>query len=262
MGRLLWLAAALGAAGCGKVSLVADAASDGPDPDAYSCSGAKLACFAGGASSCVDPMSDKMNCGSCGTACATGEECATGHCADTTASCFAIKSYHPDSMDGMYTHELDGAKFYCDMTNGGVTYSNLSIGQFDVGHSGYVMLTLADFQTVAVQTAFIALMNAQQGAARLDTGTAWTVGNCCFKYSATAMQYLAFGLNNFIEPADTAGNTVCGGVMSMAAYSFSVTAASPQALPLPTDFFTTRAPQNYGGCIDGANPAYYWKKSL
>lgn len=239
------------------MSLVADAAVDGPDPDAYSCAGSMLACT----NTCVDPMTDKMHCGSCDTACVTGEDCTAGHCADTSANCFTIKTYHPDAMDGIYTHDLDGTKFYCDMTNGGVTYSNLSLGQSDVGHAGYALISLVDFQTVVVQTAFIALMNAQQGATRLDTGTPWTVTNCCIKYSTTAMQDLAFGANNFLEPTDTAGNLVCGGVMTLPAYSFSLAAATSQTLPIPTDFFTTHAPTTFS-CADGANPAFFWKKSL
>jgi len=204
-------------------------------------------------------MADKMNCGGCGISCATGEECATGHCADTTANCFTIKMYHPDSMDGIYTHALDGTKLYCDMTNGGITYSNLSMGQSDVSQPGYTMIALTDFQTVASQKAFIALMNAQPGA--LHIGSVWTSSNCCIKYGTAAGQMLAFGANVFLEPSDLTGTLQCNTPATAPAYTFSLSGSTPQLPPIPDDFFTTHAPTTFT-CTEGSNPAFFWKKSV
>jgi hypothetical protein len=252
------LVVALCCLGCGKVSLVPDASVDANLPDALSCMAPQLAC----GTSCVDPMTSNDHCGSCDVTCATGTKCMVGHCVDSIASCADIHAVNANAPSGLYTL-LAGKTVYCDMTGTGVTYSDLSVGQYDVAHPDYTIVSLADFQAPVTQAAFIALINQQHGAVRLDTGTTWNVSNCCFKYSANAAEYLAFGTNNFVEPADTsaAGVTVCGGAMSLPAYGFALTGATQQPLPIPTAFFATHAPVNYPSCTDGANPAYYWKKS-
>lgn len=252
------LVVALCCLGCGKVSLVPDASIDAPPPDGLSCSAPQTDC----AGTCVSLQSSAANCGACGVTCQSDREtCMAGHCVDYNTSCAAIHAGNASAPSGLFTL-LNGKTVYCDMTGAGVAYSDLSIGQFNVAHTDYTMISLADFQAAGTQDAFIALINSQHGAVRLDTGTTWTVGNCCFKYSANAAEYLAFGTNNFVEPADTsaAGATVCGGAMSLPAYGFALTGATQAPLPIPAAYFATHAPVNYPSCTDSTNPAYYWKK--
>jgi len=258
--KLHWTLLMFALAGCGKVQALADASIDSKLPDALTCSGTQELC----GNACADLQSSMTSCGACGVACqADRETCMAGHCIDFNTSCAAIHAGNPNAASGLYTL-LNNKTVYCDMATGaGVTYSDLSIGQYNVAHADYTIVSLADFQAAETQDAFIALINLQHGATRLDTGTTWTVGNCCFKYSANAAEYLAFGTNNFVEPADTsaAGATVCGGAMSLPAYGFALTGATQAPLPIPAAYFATHAPVNYPSCTDGANPAYFWKKS-
>src|SRR5438477_5579639 len=135
--RILVLGAVAALAGCGNVAKQADASIDSPDPDAFGCSPTKLACSL----SCIDPMTDHGHCGACDIGCTDPEDCVSGHCADATASCFAIKQFNPAAMDGPYTHKLDGKMFYCDMTHG-MQYDELGYGQYNVAHAGYDLVSL------------------------------------------------------------------------------------------------------------------------
>ncbi len=60
---------------------------------------------------------------------------------------------------------LDTSIVYCDMTDGGIAYSNLAFDNYiAVPPDGYSLVTTTDYQTVATQKAFIALDNALDNA--------------------------------------------------------------------------------------------------
>ncbi len=78
--------------------------------------------------SCADLQTNPFNCGMCGKACSQkfGAKCVAGQCV-SSASCLAILQDLPNSVNGTYTIDPDGAgvlppvQVYCDMTNGGQT---------------------------------------------------------------------------------------------------------------------------------------------
>jgi hypothetical protein len=284
MGRFVTWAVLVAA--CGKVG-------DAPLPppadaalDAFSCSSSKLAC----AGTCVDPMTDKNNCGGCGVACeSSGETCQAGTCVDMFASCADIVAANPQAADGTYTfvngtkancdfsgttscatihgsNSTAGDGFYalgagsgiwCNMTEGGFNIYGLAYGMAGATIANYHQLSLFDYQSADLGSAFIAMFN-QQGNVQL--AATWTVGNCCFKYD-TSTNFLqlgsANGANSYVLP--TCQNPV------LATTPFFIWTPGPaftaQSAPLPANFFTTfpATGQATSSCSVNANPAFFWK---
>src|SRR6185312_7699628 len=97
-------------AACGKVVAVPSSPAADAALDTFSCSSDKLACNF----TCVDPMTDPMNCGGCGNVCTSGgESCQAGTCMDNIASCADVVAANPHAPDGTYTF-IDGTKANCD----------------------------------------------------------------------------------------------------------------------------------------------------
>lgn len=286
MGRLVtWVVLV---AACGKVgeapATVADAALD-----AFSCSGDMLTC--GG--SCVDGMSDPMNCGGCGVACqSVGESCQAGTCMDTLMSCADVIASNPNALDGTYTfvnntkancdfsgttscstirtknsRSLDGfyplaagSGIWCDMTDGGFNIYGLAYGEVGATIANYHQLSLFDYQSADLEQAFIAMFN-QQG--NIPLAATWTLSNCCIKFDSSTA-FLNLGSNNgtdsysLIETCATMPNPTIS-------FSTWVSAASEptQQAPLPADFFTTFPATGVvsPACVANANPALYWKET-
>jgi hypothetical protein len=253
MGRLLWLAAALGAVGCGKVA-PHDVTADAPYPDAFSCPAEQLEC----SGTCVSPTTND-HCGACDTKCETpGSMCMAEHCVDAIKSCADIKAVNSTAMTGLYSL-VDGTPIYCDMT-AGKGYTSLIIGQFDSNPTGYTGIAATDLQNAAEQTAFIALFNAQGG---LKVITQFTSGNCCFKNDATSTSML------FFQAADVypelAGASACsppGGYVTTSKYGFDVLpdTATPVFISfMASNFFTTYPATATVGCTVNTNPALFWE---
>jgi hypothetical protein len=259
MGALLLVA-------CGKVAEVSTDATSDALLDAFSCPTGMLACE----DKCIDPMSDQANCGGCGVTCeANASSCQAGTCVDTITSCAQIHAITPAAVNGMYTL-ISGSQVYCDMTDGGVTYSEVDFGQVDsTPPPGYSLIPITDFQNPILQTAFISLFNLQGGAKLLAS---WTSGNCCFKFDTSAN---TFGLNaDYFYPAHVGGAVDCSnGAYTDPVWTMAITSgATVVALPLPTNFFTTNVPSAIAtgtaqACDSAAmpvdaNPAFFWKKVM
>jgi hypothetical protein len=258
MGRLLCLAAALGAVGCGKVAPAATDAAIDAEKDAFTCPTPEVECGVG----CTDLMTDGMNCGTCGTQCQGAEEmCIAGHCTDSALSCVSLKQVGKPS--GIYT--LDNASVvFCDMEDGGATYSSLSMDNWNgVNHVGYTMVSLADLQTPSTNAAFIALYNKQNGNIHVLDVPIDMVGNCAIKVSVTASMALYLN-NSLVAPATPggAGPELCEvaytGVTELSFVLLTGTVFAPTTLP--ADYFTTNPPTEQAAG-EGNNPAFFWKKT-
>lgn len=257
MGRLLWLAAALGAAGCGKVAV----APDGPPPDtlkdAVACTTGQLACSAG----CVDVQSSSDHCGACDVQCTgVGAMCMAGHCVDNVLSCPQIHAQDASKQSGVYDL-ADGSHVYCDMEDGGITFSDLSMNNFNQFTGGYQMVTLADLQGANSQKAFIGLFNLVQGDLAVLSPPMDGIGNCLIKVSSTASMALGLG-GQLVEPATTATGPInCNATYPGPTLSFGLINSMFPTATMPSDYFATHAPTEIAGS-DGNNPAFFWKKVL
>jgi hypothetical protein len=250
MGRLFYLAAALAAAGCGKVA----AKPDGPPvdvlQDSLTCTSPKLACGA----SCSDVMTDTMNCGACGTACqAAGELCSAGNCVDFLSSCATLKQAQMPSA--LYTL-VDTSTVFCNMEDN-MTYEAIMFGQYNVAVPGYDLISDTDLQNVTLQNAFVAIYNHQGGAKLLAP---WTSTNCCFKFDAS-LNEIEFG-TNYLSPFTTAGVAACSPSPTYAdpVYRFGIGQSVVTPVPLAADFFTTNPVTVHDACGEGSNPAFFWKR--
>lgn len=256
------LAAALAACGGSSNNGGGDGGAHDAAADALVCTGDDVQC----SGACVDPMTDKDNCGDCGSAChVAGETCQAGRCVD---SCKAILAAAGSSGDGVYTL-TDGSEIYCDMTAGGVTYRAVDYGNFygsdgsgnytgSDGSNDYRVITVADLDEPKLQTAFVALFDYQGGAKLLAE---WTPGNCCFKYDATD-NMLGFG-SNYLMPMGLDGSAnsrstlpAFESFMMFDNFGSDTTAVTP---PLGSDFFTMYPPTGYDTCGIAQNPAFFWK---
>lgn len=254
MGRLLWLAAALSAVGCGKVGAeIPDARVDAL-ADALVCTTPMIAC----AGSCTDPMSDGANCGSCGNACqAAGETCTAGHCVDAVADCATIHQLNSAAMTGFYTLH-DATQIYCEMTHPNVTYQELGMGEFDLTYAGYDLISFSDLADAAMQQTFIALYN-HQGGTRTIAGYT-SSGNCCVKQDASANMLGLGGM--YITPATAPSTIVCDAYTPGTSYAMALSESSTmiQGAPLPTTFFTAHPAAAVAACSTATNPAFFWKR--
>ena len=256
MGRLLWLAAALGAAGCGKVA-PAGATVDAPYPDAFSCPAEQLEC----SGACVTPNTSDHY-GDCDTKCQTaGSMCMAGHCVDEIKSCADIKAVNSMAATGLYAL-VDGTPIYCDMT-AMKGYTGLIMGQFDSNPTGYTSVTATDLQNAVEQTAFIDLFNAQGG---FHVITQFTSGNCCIKNDGTAATTMLF-----LQAADLypglAGAAACspaGGYLTTNTYGLEVLPDTATKVfigggGMASNFFTTYPATATAGCSVATNPALFWQ---
>jgi hypothetical protein len=251
MGRLFYLAAALAAAGCGKVGASAADASIDALPDALSCPANHNACESG----CSDPMTDSMNCGLCGNACqATNEMCSAGHCVDPNISCATLMSAGKPS--GLYTLN-DLSMVYCNM-NDQMTYQELGLGQFNLTYAGYTRITMAEFADPNEQQAFIALYNLQVGAKTIAGFT--MSGNCCIKGDDTA-NMLVFGTGNYMTLGTPPATPICNTYVPGTAYAISLM-QDPAKIQATLDpaFFTNNPPSTAALCSTATNPAFFWKR--
>ncbi|MEO8549507.1 MAG: hypothetical protein ABI678_06025 [Kofleriaceae bacterium] len=258
MGRLLWLAAALSAAGCGKVALAPDGTPADVLPDTLSCSGTEIAC----SGSCVESTNDPANCGFCGNQCSSGSEmCMAGHCVSGVDTCNEIKSINSMAPTGFYTL-ANGSQIYCEMTHADVTYEDIGMGQFDLTYPGFDRITLAEFTNPLMQTTFIALMNRYGGAQTMTDYVGDPVmGNCCFKVDDTA-NVLTFGAGNYLTPATAPSTIVCGTYVPGTRYTVALMESSTmiQAIPLPATFFSAHPAATAAVCATSKNPAFFWKR--
>jgi len=227
--------------------------------DALTCEGTQLAC--GGA--CVDPLSTKAHCGDCDTTCDSRSDCRAGHCEDASATCATLHAHDSTLADGTYTL-LDSSTIYCDMTDGGIAYSNLAFDNYiAVPPDGYSLVTTTDYQTVATQKAFIALYNAQNGSLPLLVSP-MTVTICCMKSSMVPGKGLYMS-NAMVQPATVGAagplNCVTNGSYTETALSFVAVPSTFASTAMAADWFTSH-PMVEGGCPDGNNPGLFWKKVL
>jgi hypothetical protein len=260
MGRLLCLAAALGAVGCGKVATAeVDAKATDASKDAFSCPAMQTVCAD---DKCANTNTDSMNCGECGNACGTGTTCGSGHCVDATLSCADIHLVDPTMPSGSYTHVADNHNFFCDMDNGPMQYEELGFGVFNVAHPGWDFVSPADMSNATVQKAFIFLFNRQAGG--LDLIASFTGSNCCFKASMTANMDLELGGSISFPTTPNTTTTQCAITYSAAQYGFEiVTGTIAVTNPMAADFFTAHPYTEAAvGCSDVSNPAMFFRRHL
>lgn len=255
---VLGLGLGLGA-GCGQVATEADArpeedAEPGPI-DALSCTPAETICDG----SCVDTLSDEQHCGDCTTSCGPTQGCLTGLCVDATASCAIIRALDPTAGNGVYTHEADGAQFFCDMTHGAITYEELAFAQHDAPHPGYQMAGVSDLNDPVIQAAFVWLYNHGGGATNLTPG--WVSTNCCFKGADTGLNVLALG-DSIVFPAQLGADVInCNGPYNDLKYRFWIATPNLYApVPLPDNFFQTYPASSQANCSNEQNPAFFFRR--
>lgn len=250
--------------GCGKVSLAPDASVDAPLRDAVACTSDQTDC----SGTCVETANDNNNCGGCGLTCTGSTSCSSGHCVNYTASCATIFAHDQTTPSGFQTL-FDGTRVYCDMEDGGVGYRNLSWAAFNSAPAGYTMLSLADFQGMPTEKAFIALYNSANGA--LPVLAPFTSSNCAVKIAATDAADLGLMNGNapvpFVAPATVgpAGPTQCNqsGGYTNGSYGFYIF-GNPiiyGGTALPDDFFTMHPATMINSGGDNTNPAFFWIKS-
>jgi hypothetical protein len=262
MGKLI--AAALLAVGCGKVaSTAADAHVADALVDAFACTGSgETVC---GESACSDLSSDEMNCGACGNACVDGTTCSNSHCIDATFSCQNVLLANPSTPSGPFTHASDMHSFFCDMTNTGgpMQYEELGFGQYNAAHTSWELMSATELAASTIeQTAFIYLMNKQQGGLTLIAP--WTSTNCCIK-STTAGMVLNFGGVQIFPSTTNTTTEACNPAGGYTGASFGFNILNPSYYTTATtaaDFFTTRAPGEGVECADGNNPGIFWRRHL
>jgi hypothetical protein len=258
MGRLIWFAAALGAAGCGKIAALADGPPPDVSKDALACSVPETQC----SDTCVDTSTDSMNCGECSVVCGTGTSCANGHCIEATLSCADIHAVDPTMPSGPYTHVADNHQFFCDMDNGPMQYEELGFGVYNVAHPGWDFVSPSDMANPTIQKAFIFLFNKQAGG--LTTIASFTGSNCCFKASMTASLDLELGGSIIFATTPNTTTTQCAITYSAASYGFDLASFTiAVANPMAADFFTVHPMTEVNaGCSDNVNPAMFFRRHL
>jgi hypothetical protein len=243
-------------AGCGNVaSNKVDAHVDGPDPDGFGCPTTQLAC----SNTCIDPMTDNAHCGTCDNACqAIGSTCMAGHCVDTITSCAEIHMLAPSATSGFYTLH-DGSQVYCDMINV-QTFEAVGFGQYDVAHTGWTMVSLADLQNATMQSVFITLYNQQGGLKLVEP---WKDNNCCFMFDNSTNNLMLQAKLIYPLVIGTTANE-CNVMHTAPLYTWQVQtspAVTNTAASLPGNYFTTFPPTGVAQCsVMQANPAFFWRK--
>jgi hypothetical protein len=239
--------------GCGKVSGTPDASGG---IDGATCPGDEVVCDSDG---CVEVMTDERHCGDCTTSCTNQQGCLAGDCVDATESCARIKALDPNAIDGPYTHVATGKQFFCDMARG-VQYDQLAMGQYDATYPGYQFAGAAELVDPIVQQAFIFLFN-HQGGGMVTLTPAWPSTNCCFASKAAGGEWLRFGANLLFVAKFGVPQQACGGTFSDPKYSYQHAGADFPAVPLPADYFQIRPVTTDTTCGNGANPAFFFKRT-
>jgi hypothetical protein len=242
---------------CGKVQLAPDASIDSSLPDALSCPAAQLAC----GSTCVDPMKSSDHCGACDIACdPMHATCMAGHCVDYFTSCAAIKAAAPTSTTGSYTL-IDNSLVYCDMEHS-MQYTGIGMGQYNVAHAGFDMISATDLNDPAFQKIFVLFFNHLNGA--LPTIAPWVGSNCCFKSSATAGMVLELSASVLFVTTPNTTTLQCNlpSPGYTASYGFEITGTSTAAIaPMADNFFVAHPATEVSGCSDANNPAFFWQRA-
>lgn len=159
----------------------------------------------------------------------------------------------------MYTLLSSATSVFCDMTDGGVGYLSVSMGDFNTAGSNYTLVSLSDLQNPVLQQAFVALFNLQDGLPVIAT---WTPNNCCWKYDTSTTNYLTLnGQIVFTEAlngtANDCGTHTAGTKEQFQIETSPVTNVAPD---IATSFFTTNPPGTSTICGTADNPAFFWEK--
>jgi hypothetical protein len=260
--RSFVVAAALVACACGEVVKVPDAGTPDtyvPDsPSGLMCSAGEMACNG----SCANVMTSELYCGNCTTQCTPTQGCASGACVPANTTCMRVREVDAAAPDALYINPNNGNHFYCDFTNN-MTYEAFGFGQFNVSYTGYVLMTSAHFNDVAVQKAFVALYNQQGGL--INIGVGFTMNNCCFKAADAAAGQMLLLAGHYMYPAKVGTDTSqCSGPYNDPRYRFylaPINAFSPQ--PMPDDWFATHPATIAMMCADsttGGNPGVFMRR--
>src|SRR5574338_50012 len=232
--RSLCLAIALAA--CGDVQKVPDAAV----PDAYQPdSSAEVTCGPGEMACngvCANLTSDELYCGNCNTQCSPTQACVNSTCVPANTSCNRVREIDPAAGDGVYTNPNTAKPFFCDFTNGR-TIEDLAMGQYNVAHAGYSLITYEQLTDPTFQAVFIGLYNQQAGMYLIAP---WVSGNCCFSLAGGLEPH--FG-GSYLYPSTGTSYSCSPPSPGYTGGPWRVYQAVPGTVanpPLPDDFFTTQ----------------------
>lgn len=251
--RSLWLAVALAA--CGDVQKVPDAAVvDAYQADAaveVTCEDGEMTCNG----ICANLMTDELYCGNCNTQCSPTQACVGGTCVPANTSCNRVREIDPAAGDGVYTNPNTGKPFFCDFTNGR-TIEDLAMGQYNVSHTGYSLITYEQLTDPTFQAVFIGLYNHQAG---MNLIAQWVSTNCCFSLAGGLEPF--FG-GSYLYPSTGTGYSCSPpspGYTGGPWLVYQADLGKVATPPLQADFFTTNPVTQVDQCSDGANPGLFWK---
>ena len=258
------------------------------------CNGTFVACFDGGCASecasfqtlctpdggapyCADTKSDNLNCGTCGHVCATNTTCYSGSC--VTGGCTLLgsgtagapwhtaipeancKNYFQKCVtakDGVYTTHPSTTDIgvYCDMTDGGVTYEEFAMGQYNKTYSGFTWIGATDFSGSAqLDAAFAYLFTRDAGLHNIDNG--FVSSNCCFE-NTTGTNYFGLAGGTYMYPYASGVQCNPSGGYTASIYALYLASSSTTLTSITASQAGTVG--TYSSCTTSNNPGIFVKK--
>jgi hypothetical protein len=176
---------------------------------------------------------------------------------DVYGSCLDIYNANTSSLDGLYFIDMNNngieTEVFCDMSNGGWTYEDFGMGQYDQTHVGWEVLDHTDFSSTPLAEAFVHFYNLH-GLTNITTG--WNSNNCCFISPSTSIYY-GFAGSIYMYPSNGTSYECNSGYNNTAYYFYT---NSPT---LYLNSMTLSQAQNigtYSSCSTSGNPAVFAKR--